>query len=268
MGGSALPSGVMMLTPLAAAIARERADGSLEVESFALPQHKETLVDRLPFVRILPKLARQMSLVVRGWKPRAGSRPSLPLLVGVVVLSLLSTLLNGIAADLPVLAHATISSLLQVGLFVGMIVGIRVIPRFARLWRFHGGEHQAIAAYEAGLDLTAANARSQTLYHPRCGTNLSVFALLLMVPGMVFGATLGGALGWLVTVLVPIFALCFAFEMVMWAMKRYPKILLPGLAFQRLTVAMPDPAESAAGLAALIAALAEHARIEAARQAA
>jgi uncharacterized protein YqhQ len=51
----------------------------------------------------------------------------------------------------------------------------------------------------------------------------------------------------------------------MWGQKRMRPILWPGLAFQRLTVAMPGPAESRAGIAALKAALLEHARIESGR---
>jgi uncharacterized protein YqhQ len=42
-------------------------------------------------------------------------------------------------------------------------------------------------------------------------------------------------------------------------------LLWPGLAFQRLTVATPGPAESMAGIIALRAALEEHARVAADR---
>jgi uncharacterized protein YqhQ len=161
--------------------------------------------------------------------------------------------------------HATGSSLLQLALFFGIVGLTRAIPRFGRIWRFHGGEHQAIAAYEAGLDLTVENASSRTLCHPRCGTNLATLALLIMVPGMVVGSVIAGFAGYLITVAIPLPALCVAFELMMWGQKRWNGILWPGLLFQRLTVAFPGPAESRAGLAALKAALAEHARIEAAR---
>src|SRR5437588_151739 len=111
VGGSALPDGVMMLTPLAAAIARESAGGGFTV-----------------------------------------------------------------------------------------VATTRAVPKFGRIWRFHGGEHQAIAAYEAGLDLTLENVTTRSLYHPRCGTNLAMLALLFMIPGMVVGSVISGFLGYLVTV--------------------------------------------------------------------
>src|SRR5436305_5147192 len=148
VGGSALPDGVMMLTPLAAAIAREGADGSLSIESFPLPQRKQHSHEKLPFVRIFPKLIGQMALVVRGWKPSRGKRIPLPLLGAVVIIGLLSSLANGVFTTLPSVWHAVGSSLLQVGLFFSIILVTRAIPRFGRIWRFHGGEHQAIAAYE------------------------------------------------------------------------------------------------------------------------
>src|SRR5438309_11956895 len=91
VGGSALPDGVMMLTPLAAAIAREGADGTLKVEAFPLPERKQHPLERLPFVRILPKLIGQMLLVVRGWKPKGNKRIPLPLLGAVVVVGTLSS---------------------------------------------------------------------------------------------------------------------------------------------------------------------------------
>jgi uncharacterized protein YqhQ len=265
VGGSALPDGVMMLTPLAAAIAREGDDGALKIEAFPLPERKTHPVERLLFVRILPKLVGQMALVIRGWKPRRGRRIPLPLVAVVVFIGLLSSMANALFASLPSVWHAAGSSVLQLALFFALIGITRAIPRFGRIWRFHGGEHQAIAAYEAGMDLTVENAVSRTLYHPRCGTNLAILAVFLMVPGMVIGAVVPGIAGYLITVAVPLPALCIAFELVMWGQKRMRAVLWPGLAFQRLTVARPGLAESRAGIAALTAALIEHARIESGR---
>src|SRR5919202_2714126 len=121
VGGSALPDGVMMLTPLAVAIAREDTHGSFQVESFPLPERKPHPLERLPFVRILPKLFAQMSLVVRGWKPGRGKRISLPMVGVVVTIALLSSLLNLVFAGLPTVWHAAGSSLLQLLLFFVLI---------------------------------------------------------------------------------------------------------------------------------------------------
>jgi uncharacterized protein YqhQ len=261
VGGSALPDGVMMLTPLAAAIAREAPDGTFHVESFALPQHKPLPIEKLPFVRILPKLFRQMAVVARGWKPGKGRKAPVSIVGVALAIGIISTLLNAVFSDLPSIWHAMGSSFLQLSLFLGVIGATRLVPRFGRIWRFHGGEHQAIAAYEAGMALTPANTARQTLYHPRCGTNLATLSLVLMIPGMVSGSVIAGMLGYLITLLVPLAALCVAFEIVMFGQTRMRAVLWPGLAFQRLTVSRPGRAEALAGIAALEAALAEHQRV-------
>src|SRR5579872_776323 len=264
VGGSALPDGVMMLTPLAAAIARTGPDG-FSVESFPLPQRTPHPTEKLPFIRIVPKLVSQMSLVVRGWKPRTARFPA-PVIAAALSIGVLSMLLNVSLTRLPAVWHAVGSSLLQLALFFGLIGATRLVPQLGHIWRFHGGEHQAIAAYESGMDLTVENARTRTLYHPRCGTNLATLSIILMVPGMVVGSVVPGFLGYLITVAVPLPALCVAFEIVMLGQKRIRAVLWPGLAFQRLTVAMPGPVESMAGIMALQAALVEHEKAEAARQ--
>ncbi|PZS07835.1 MAG: hypothetical protein DLM70_03175 [Chloroflexi bacterium] len=264
VGGAALPDGVMMLTPLACAIARETPAG-LAIDTFPLPARKPNPLERIPFVRIIPKLVGQMSLVVRGWKPGGGQRPTTILAVAVLI-GLISTGLNLSLTQLPTAWHAAGSSVLQLALFFGLIGSTRLVPRFGRIWRFHGGEHQAIAAYESGMDLTPENARTRTLYHPRCGTNLATLALIIMVPCMVVGSMLSGILGYVLTLAVPLPALCVAFEIIMLGQTRLRAVLWPGLAFQRLTVAMPGPTESAAGIAALCAALTEHVRVEAGRE--
>lgn len=264
MGGSALPGGVMMLTSLAAAIVRQEPDGSFAVNSFPLPQRRRHPLEKLPFVRILPKLIGQMALVVKGWTPGTRTLP-IPVLIAAIVIGVVSTGLNYLLSNLSGFWHVLGSSILQLSLFFAIIGVTRLVPRFGRIWKFHGGEHQAIATYEAGMDLTVENARGRTLYHPRCGTNLAMLALLLMVPGMVLGSVVSGVIGYAITLAVPIPALCVAFEVVMFGQTRLRAVLWPGLAFQRLTVAMPGPLESLAGLTALRAALEEHGRIEADR---
>lgn len=265
VGGSALPDGVMMLTPLACAIAREQPDGSFAVESFPLPERKPSPAEKVPFIRILPKLLGQMALVMRGWKP-GNKKVPWPLIGVAIGIGVISTVMNFGLTQMPGAVHVISSSLLQLVMFFGLLGLTRLVPKFGRIWRFHGGEHQAIAAYEAEMDLTVENTRSRTLYHPRCGTNLAILAMVFMVPGMVLGSVLNGWFGSFITLFIPLPAMCVAFEIVMLGQKPMLRALLwPGLAFQRLTVAMPGPAESMAGIVALKAALAEHARVAADR---
>ncbi len=59
-----------------------------------------------------------------------------------------------------------------------------------RVFEYHGAEHKAIAAYEAGVELTVENARPYSRIHPRCGTSflltvvaISIF-LFSLIPGV------------------------------------------------------------------------------------
>jgi hypothetical protein len=255
----------MMLTPLAVAYARE-GPGGFRVEASALPERRPHPIEKILFLRILPKLVSQMSLVVRGWRPKKGARIPIPLIAVALGVGLVSTGINLGLTRMPSFWHALILSLLQLVLFFSFIAVTRLFAQFGRIWRFHGGEHQAIAAYEAGLDLTVENTTTQSLYHPRCGTNLASLSLLLMVPGMVAGSVISGPLGYVITLAIPLPALCVAFEIVMLGQKRMRMVLWPGLALQRLTVASPGVQESRAGILALEAALAEHEKIEASHQ--
>jgi hypothetical protein len=157
----------MMLTPLAVAYAREAPGGGFTVEADTLPRRIPHRIEKIPFLRILPKLFSQMSLVVRGWRRRRGAGIPIPLIAVAIAVGVVSTGINLSLTHMPVLWHAVSSSILQLALFFAFIATTRLFPQLGRIWRFHGGEHQAIAAYEAEMDLTVANARTRSLYHQR-----------------------------------------------------------------------------------------------------
>ena len=110
VGGSALPDGVMMLTPLAVAIARQTEGGEFVVDSFPLPERRQHRLEKVPFIRIIPKLVGQMSLVIRGWKPRKGKLP-MPIIAAALLLGVISTGINAALSQLPTVWHAVSSSI-------------------------------------------------------------------------------------------------------------------------------------------------------------
>jgi uncharacterized protein YqhQ len=122
------------------------------------------------------------------------------------------------------------------------------------LWRYHGAEHKAVAAHEAGIDMddTAAVLRCSRV-HNRCGTNLVV---VMLVAGL-FLVRLA------TVVQIPAFLLVLAAvaELMTLAAGR-PRAVLsrllvgPGRFLQRwLTTAEPTPAEQAVACHALTACL-------------
>src|SRR5205823_6355870 len=131
------------------------------------------------------------------------------------------------------------------------------------LWRYHGAEHKAVAAYEAGVDLADVDAvLAAPRVHDRCGTNLAVLVVLVS-PALLRLSALA-QLGAVILLLAGLA------EMMTVAAGRpdalASRLLLGGgKAVQRwLTTAEPTPAEQVVGCLALHAALAHHAAVEAA----
>ncbi len=50
-----------------------------------------------------------------------------------------------------------------------------------RLFQYHGAEHKAIEAFEKGLEMNVENVRSQTRFHPRCGTSFILIAAIITI---------------------------------------------------------------------------------------
>ena len=65
---------------------------------------------------------------------------------------------------------------------VGMLLVMRLLlADIRRVFQFHGAEHKTISTYEAGEDLTVANAKAKTTLHPRCGTTFLVMVALVSI---------------------------------------------------------------------------------------
>ena len=82
---------------------------------------------------------------------------------------------------------------LKIVLFLGYIVVVSQTKDMKRVFMYHGAEHKTIFCYENDEELTVANVRRQTRFHPRCGTSFMVIMLLLgiliglFVPANPFG---------------------------------------------------------------------------------
>jgi uncharacterized protein YqhQ len=245
VGGQALSDGVLMRAGDAWAVAR--LDGSIEMGR--LPENRWASV---PLLRVLTGLGPAM---VRGLRAMGASgrnrtlprrvRWALPLFVAA-----------------PLLLNAGVSRLLDAPSVWGWQSGVTAVLMVAvqlaalrivmppSMWRFHGAEHKAVAAYEQGIDLDDLDAvLTASRIHDRCGTNVVavlVAACLLPLPS-------SGA--WSLLTFVTIFAL--SVEVVSLA-ARHPRalpsrvVLAGGHLLQRVvTTAEPTREEQAVGVKAL-----------------
>src|SRR5215204_6942492 len=51
--------------------------------------------------------------------------------------------------------------------------------KFTPIGRYHGAEHKAVAAYEKYGEVTLQNATNSSRIHPRCGTNILLYIMLV-----------------------------------------------------------------------------------------
>lgn len=247
VGGQALPDGVLMRAGRGWAIAR--ADGS--VVSGHLPTHRWSDV---PIVRVLLGLTRAFSLGM-GRRLHRGTTGRLRLLASLV-LSEAAVVAAGRVIDGVVPWGSNGAVQILVGFLAGLAAFRLAAP--GTLWGYHGAEHKAVAAYEAGADLSeAAAGRANERVHDRCGTNL--LAVLAVVSVLV------GSLPLALQIPATVLGLAVVVEAVTAASRR-PRspltraLLAPGRLLQRfVTTVEPDPAQLAVAVRALLAALDRHA---------
>jgi uncharacterized protein YqhQ len=249
-GGQALADGVLMRTKLAWAIAR--ADGS--VESGAMPTNP---FSRVPALRVIAGLGAGLKLgvgrgLIRGRRD-AGNRRFLIVLavveIGAIGLLFASGPLAGRFAA-PVQAVISISA-------AALSLSLLRKAAPASLWRYHGAEHKAAAAFEAGADSAEVEAAmAMSRLHPRCGTNL-------LVPLAAMGFALS-ALPAVIQLFAGALALGLVAEALSLAAKHrsaaWSRILLaPGLFLQKkVTTDEPTPEEQAVACRAMTACLQLH----------
>ncbi len=200
-GGQAVIEGVMMRGKRYYAVA------------VRLPTTKEIVIDRgelkapiytnrfwkVPFVRGVALIGEQLHLGMRSlmWSANmnAGSRDieiSKKEITGSVAVALVFALALFIGLPL-LLAGVTVHKIggflfvlvegvIRVGLVLGYLALIALLPDVRRVFQYHGAEHKTINAFESGWPLEVSSVRRASLLHPRCGTG---FLLVVMVVSIV-----------------------------------------------------------------------------------
>ena len=74
-----------------------------------------------------------------------------------------------------------VEGLIRVGVFIGYILLISLLPDLRRVFQYHGAEHKSINALEAGAELTPANVQKFSLIHPRCGTAFLLWVMVIAI---------------------------------------------------------------------------------------
>ncbi len=72
-------------------------------------------------------------------------------------------------------------AMIRLAMFIAYLSVIASWGEFARVLRYHGAEHKAINAYEAGVPLDVENVKKYSRLHPRCGTSFLFIVLIISI---------------------------------------------------------------------------------------
>jgi uncharacterized protein YqhQ len=169
---------------------------------------------------------------------------------------LLINLIEQFITTVPILLQHLIEGVVRLLLFLGYVWAIGFMEDIRRVFGYHGAEHKAINAYEAGVDLTPEKVAGCSIVHPRCGT---AFLLIVMVISIFVFALVGNPALWVKIisriVLIPVVAgIAYEFLKFSAAHQQNPVIRLliaPGLALQSMTTREPDLSMLEVSIAAL-----------------
>ncbi len=171
-----------------------------------------------------------------------------------------TNLLERLTGDLG-LWKSLIEGFIKIGIFVVYMLLVSLMKDIRRTFEYHGAEHKSIFCYESGKELTVENVRTQSRFHPRCGTSFMFVMLGISIISGLF-------ITWDNMLLRVVFKLALlplvmgvGYEFLMYAGKHdnaFVRILsAPGLWMQRITTREPDDAQIECAIASLKAAMPE-----------
>lgn len=272
-GGQAVIEGVMMRGPTDIAIAVRRPGGGISIYR----QQTPSLSQRYPWlgwpiIRGCVALGEALVLGIQGLSysaTQAGEEDEqlssgemaltivLALVVAVGLFAVLPVIVvRLVEGRMPPITINLVEGLVRIGLFLGYLVAINQMREIRRVFAYHGAEHKVIFTWEAGEELTPANARKYSTLHPRCGTNFILVVLLISI--IAFSIIETPSLGWRIlsrVLLLPIIA-GVSYEVIKWAGRNFSRpwvrwIIAPGLWLQRLTTQEPDDGQLEIAICAL-----------------
>nr|BDT27141.1 DUF1385 domain-containing protein [Bacteriovorax sp. HI3] len=88
---------------------------------------------------------------------------------------------SGASWDLQSWQFHAVDGTIKAFIFLTYIWLISFIPDIKKVFQYHGAEHKSISTFEAGEELTIANARKFPTFHPRCGTTFIFFLMFVSI---------------------------------------------------------------------------------------
>lgn len=269
--------GVMMRAPSGWAVAVRKPDGTIEAQRHDLPKlSSRSQWAKVPFVRGILVLGESLTLGFRAlsWSAQksvgeeekeltrleiAGSMLLAFVLFAGLFIVAPAAIANAVSGESEVV-FATLEAVIRIVIFIAYIWALGRSKEIARVFQYHGAEHMAIHAFEAGDPLSVESVERYNPEHPRCGTS---FLLLVIVISIVLFTIVGRA-DWVVLILsrvigIPLVA-GISYEILKWSGTNggewFARLLAaPGLWLQKLTTARPEQPMIEVAVTSLLSAL-------------
>ena len=296
IGGQAIIEGVMMKGPKKTVMSVRKPDGSIVQEGWDNPPRR--WYQKVPLVRGIASfilsltdgykcLMRSAELATDGIEDENPSKFDkwleekfgdklvkavgyISMVLGLCIAALLFmylpaqivTLLRDLAPDAPRWALSLGEGVIKLGIFIGYMALVSLMPDMRRMFAYHGSEHKTIACFEAGEELTVENVRKHTRFHPRCGTSFLFLVLFISIVLSTVVTWDSLALRVALKILMLPLTMAIAYELIRLA-GRYDNLFTrivswPGLQVQRLTTKEPDDSMIEVAIASMKAVLPEN----------
>ncbi len=273
LGGQALIEGVMMKTPTHISAAARTPKGkivTIKKKHVALSQRNWFC--KLPFIRGIVSLGEMLVVGIKmlNWSADQQAEKksdklgpweagftiffSIALAIGLFVIA--PYYLARFFIETRGVQFNLIDGVFRVAIFLGYLWIIGMFKDVHRMFQYHGAEHMAVHCHEAEKKLTPENVKKYSPVHPRCGTSLLMFVIILSI--IVFSLIKDPR--WYVNVplrivLIPLIA-GISYELLKLS-ARWPKnivlkiLMQPGLWVQKITTKKPAKDQIEVAIAAL-----------------
>ncbi|MCF0229148.1 MAG: DUF1385 domain-containing protein [Parasporobacterium sp.] len=283
MGGQAVIEGVMMRYKSNVAVSVRKPDGDIQVGcmKYAAATSKHPAL-KWPIVRGVVSFVDSMVLGIKtlmysasifeeeapenkddkkeakvnaeAMKSKSSSKGESALMAGTVVFSLgisvvLFVLLPYFVSSLitkftdSTVLLAVVEGILKVGIFVGYLAAISLMPDIKRTFMYHGAEHKCINCIESGKELTVDNVMVSSKEHRRCGTSFLFFVVLISIIFCMFIRVKTWWLRLVIRLLIIPLVAGVSYEFIQWAGNSDSKLATifsrPGMWMQGLTTKEP-----------------------------
>jgi len=260
-GGQAVIEGVMIRSKKHMVVCVRQPNDEIltKTEEIKSPSERYRVL-RLPFLRGIVALFETLYIGIKGIYFSANAtleeeeklNPKEIALVVVAALALsiflfsvMPFFLTNLLLNLRGVAFNLVEGVVRLAVLLLYLASISLVRDFKRIFQYHGAEHTAINAYEAGVELNVENAKKFSRLHPRCGTSFIFIVALISILFFSIMPNLGYFIRLAYRVLlIPLIA-AVSYEVLRlsdrYKNSRVMKVLVaPGLGLQHLTTRKPD----------------------------